>query len=197
MSSENNINKDTDEEQGRAAIPITVSSQPVTPTPVVYGQPYSQPYSEEQNRVNFSPFYVVMPFRSNTFDQTILMVAALAKSMRLLALVDLILLLVLSFFNVFYLVGLWGPVCGYSGARLFNSCLVYVYTAYWILRTLFDIIFVISGFWLFILSVAIDLYILSYVWTFARSLSMLSGEELQQLRTPPQGVMVVTSASGQ
>jgi hypothetical protein len=180
-------------EERDTPIAVTVSSVPVNNTPMVYAQPYGasqtpySPYSEEQRRAATSSYYVILPFRgANDFDEQMLMASALARSMKLLAIFDLVLLLLLSIFNLFYLLGIWGPICGYYGAKFFKNHLVFVYAAYWAIRTVFDFALVLSGYWWFILSLIIDMYIFSYVWTFARLLGTLSGGELNRLQSPPE-----------
>ena len=185
-------------EQSSEGIPVTVSSTPVNTPPVVYAQPYvSQapytPYSEEQRRAASSSYYVIIPFRTGDFDENIALVAALARSMKLLALFDAVLLLLLGIFSLIFLCGLWGPICGYYGAKHYKSSLAYVYAAYWILRTVIDILLVVYGYWWFLLSLCVDMYILSYVWAFARALGLLSEAELNRLRNPPEEMLLVTN----
>jgi hypothetical protein len=120
-------------------------------------------------------------------------VSALARSMRLLALFDMFLLLLLSIWNFFFLLGLWGPICGYFGAKSFKKELVFVYAIYWLLRASFDFLIVLQGNWWFILSLLIDVYIFSYVWTFARSLGTLSEGELNRLQSPPEEMLLVSN----
>jgi hypothetical protein len=191
-------NKQAEDEE--TPIAVTVSSLPVNNTPMVYAQPYVAqtpytPYSEEQRRAASSSYYIIMPFRGGSdFDENMMMVSALSRSMKLLAMFDMVLLLIMSIWNLFFLFGLWGPVCGYYGAKFFKNYLVYIYAAYWVIRTVFDFALVMGGNWWFVLSLIIDVYLFSYIWTFARALGMLSEAELNRLQAPPEEILVVTNA---
>lgn len=189
-------------------IAVTVSSQPVNNgPPMVYAQPYDEqrrtalqtpytPYSDDQRRAASSSFYIIMPFRgASEFDEKMVMVAALSRSMKLLAIFDLVLLLILSIWNLIFLFGVWGPIAGFYGAKLFKAHLIYIYAAYWVLRAGFDLAIILYGGWWFILSLIIDLYIFSYIWTFARALGSLDDGELNRLQSPPDAdVLVVSNA---
>mmetsp|Transcript_28367 Transcript_28367/g.47947 ORF Transcript_28367/g.47947 Transcript_28367/m.47947 type:complete len:116 (+) Transcript_28367:1-348(+) len=113
--------------------------------------------------------------------------------MRCLAMFDLVLLCLLAIWNLFFLLGIWGPICGYYGAKLFKNHLVFVYAAYWAIRAVFDLAIVLNGSWWFILSLIIDIYIFSYVWTFARLLGTLTDAELNRLQNPPQDELLIVS----
>lgn len=191
--------------EGDTPIAVTVSSVPVNNAPTVYAQPYAAPetpyspytpytpYNEEQRRAATSSYYIIMPFRDNEFDENMLMAAALARSMKCLAIFDLVLLCLLAIWNLFFLLGIWGPICGYYGAKLYKNHLVFVYAAYWAIRAVFDLAIVLNGSWWFILSLIIDIYIFSYVWTFARLLGTLTDAELNRLQSPPQDELLIVS----
>ena len=153
----------------------------------------TQTAADGQNNTVSTPYYVIFPHQVNIYDNDTIAMVALSRSMQCLAMVDLILLTILSFFNIFYLFGLWGPLCGYFGAKKYNPCLVYVWAGYWILHFLSDLILLLNGYWLFVISIGIDLYIFWYVSAFARALSALSPDELNQLRNPLTKDVVVVS----
>ena len=188
-------------------IAITVSSQHVNNynTPMVYAQPYEEqrrvalqtpyaPYSDDQRRAATSSFYIITPFGGNEYDEKMVMVSALSRSMKLLAIFDLVLLLILAIWNLIFLFGIWGPICGFYGAKRFSKHLVYIYAAYWVIRATFDFVIVLYGGWWFILSLIVDLYIFSYIWTFARALGSLDDGELNRLQSPPDEVLLIASA---
>lgn len=112
---------------------------------------------------------------------------ALGRAMRVLSIVDGVIVLFNSLFSPFYLIALFGPICGYVGATKFNVCLSSTYFGYYILRIIFDILIISLGGYIFIISLIVDVMIARYVSMFARALRQCSPAELQQLAmAPPQ-----------
>lgn len=176
MSSSNDSTQERD-----IPIAVTVSSMPAENN-TTYAQPV---YNEGQQGTSTSNFYIMMPFRAGSaFDEKMLMAGALARSMRCLALFDFILLCLLGIWNLVFFLGVWGPLCGYYGAKNFKKNFVLVYAAYWAIRTIFDFFVILNGNLWFLLSLLIDIYIFSYVWKLVQVLGSLSEEELTRLQSP-------------
>mmetsp|Transcript_13461 Transcript_13461/g.20250 ORF Transcript_13461/g.20250 Transcript_13461/m.20250 type:complete len:203 (-) Transcript_13461:154-762(-) len=181
-------------------VAVTVSAYPqpqqVVATPVEsgeanYGVPvYAQSVSASSPNTAYAQAY---PPRVNvviagnpgagSLTESIIRTVSLSRSMRCLTTVDGIIVLLLSIFNIYWLFFLWGPVCGYIGATRFKLNFTYVYVAYWGLRLVFDLLYAALGYWWFIISLLIDIYILRYVWLYGTILKSLTEQELEYLRT--------------
>lgn len=157
----------------------------VTGLPNHDSSPYAvtaQPYNPSIPPRNTSTAIIVT--RHNLQDDVFYPTISLSRSMRCLACVDIIVLLLLSLFSVFWLVFIWGPICGYFGASKYKLNLMYIYAVYWGLRLLIDVILASLGLWWNIISLIVDLFIMRYVWAFAKRLKQHTPEELYRLKHP-------------
>jgi hypothetical protein len=178
-------------------IAVTVSQYPqyVPPndeklayaTPVMNSQPYAIPIYVQSTPQN-TPIYGVDHPQSQYIIQTdapfseLLQLKQLSRSMTFLAAIDAIIVVLLSIFSIIWLIFLWGPLCGYYGAKRFIPSFIYIYGLYWFIRLAFDMYAAILGYWWYIISVAIDLFILRYVLVFGNLLRHTSPETIALLR---------------
>jgi hypothetical protein len=117
------------------------------------------------------------------YDERIIRLTAMQRSLKCLAMLDLCLLILMSVFQIQWAFLLWGPAAGYMGTNRYNLRLIYVYVGYWCLRSLADaILAVMFGLWWFLISFLIDLYILRYVWRFCISLKAVPDDAIVALR---------------
>lgn len=105
----------------------------------------------------------------------------LARNIKFLALIDGTFLVILSIFNFFWFLFIWGPICGYYGSLRYQANLVNVYLFYWALRVIGDLILAVFGYWWYIIALILDIYIGRYVWYLSRILRTLSPEEQARL----------------
>jgi cytoskeletal protein RodZ len=105
----------------------------------------------------------------------------LARNIKFLALIDGTFLVILSIFNFFWFLFIWGPICGYYGSMKYRVSLVNVYLFYWVLRIIGDLILSVLGYWWYIIALILDIYIARYVWYLSRILRTLSSEEVVRL----------------
>jgi hypothetical protein len=118
------------------------------------------------------------------FDDRILRVMAMARSVKCLAVLDLCLILILAIFQFSWIFLIWGPISGYFGTNRYKLQFLYVYVGYWALRALTDaVIAVFVGYWWFLVSLLVDLYILRYIWQFCVVLKSIPPESLLALQT--------------
>lgn len=116
-------------------------------------------------------------------DERIIRLTNMSRSVKCLAVLDLFLLLFLAVFQFSWVFLVWGPVFGYFGTNRYKLRLVYVYLFYWGLRALTDaIIGVMLGYWWFIISFLVDLYILRYIWQFCVLLKSVPSASLLALQ---------------
>mmetsp|Transcript_3957 Transcript_3957/g.4039 ORF Transcript_3957/g.4039 Transcript_3957/m.4039 type:complete len:182 (+) Transcript_3957:163-708(+) len=75
----------------------------------------------------------------------LLQVYSLSQGLSYLAIIDAIFLAIFVFINPFWLILIWGPFCGYIGAKAYRKAFMYGYLAYYALRLAGDIFLFISG----------------------------------------------------
>lgn len=141
----------------------------------------SQPQRSDMYGVN-NDDYMAAYRVSAQLDVGILQARSLARSIGFLAAIDSIIIVLLGLFNYFWLFFLWGPLCGYYGAKRFIASYIYIYAFYWLLRVGIDLYAASFGYWWYIVSVIIDVFILRYVILFARLLRELTDDNIEILR---------------
>jgi len=113
-----------------------------------------------------------------------------SRSVRVFALIEAFFLIIYSFYQPYYLIQSLGPLCGYFGAKKFNTPLTYTYFAYLILSLIikvttlsftfnnYDQYYIFFG----ILSIIIDLWILKITSSFIHYLNALTDDQRNNLR---------------
>lgn len=109
-------------------------------------------------------------------------VYTLSRSLKCLTIIDIFTVIISSIFNLFWLVFLWGPLAGLYGVTNHKLYFVYCYAVYWVLRILFDLLYILSGYWWHLVLLIIDLYILRYVRFHIMALKSLTYDQLELLR---------------
>mmetsp|Transcript_18676 Transcript_18676/g.31121 ORF Transcript_18676/g.31121 Transcript_18676/m.31121 type:complete len:227 (+) Transcript_18676:146-826(+) len=188
------------------AQPVTTPAASASSYPTVVG--YASPPSADPVRAHALPRTLppIVVDRTSMFqlpdafqyDERIVRVTAMQRSLKCLTMLDLCLIILMSIFQLQWAFLIWGPVCGYMGVNKLNLVLVYVYVSYWCFRALADaILAVLFGYWWFLISFLIDLYILRYVWQFCVALKAVPPDALTALRNvrnaPAAATMTSTS----
>jgi hypothetical protein len=117
-------------------------------------------------------------------EQRLMDTYALGRGIRVLAVLDAIILLINMIFNPFFLLVIWGPVCGYLAGTRYQLQFAYAYVGYYLLRIAGDIALCALGAWWFVIALIIDLIILRYVLLFCTMLKKCSGADIEQLTQP-------------
>lgn len=162
--------------QGNSDPAVIESGVPLTSTPV-YGTSYPQRVNDFSNTSNVA---VIV----GESEQKLLDVYSIGRGIKILASVDLVILLIYGIFNPFTLLFMWGPICGILGSIRHDIRLVNVYLGYCVLRILGDLLFFFFISILYIFSILVDFFIAWFVYTYASKLSKLTLEEVVQLRYP-------------
>jgi hypothetical protein len=171
------------------AIPIYAESvQPVSNNGGRNTSPRSSNYPQSIT-IQTPSFHVTMI--EQQIPENVVTVYTFSRSLKCLTIIDTITIVISSIFNLFWLFFLWGPLAGFYGVTKHKLYFVYCYAIYWILRILFDLLYVLTGFWWHIVLLIIDLYILRYVRIHILALRSLTSDQLELLRqiqsNPSQG----------
>lgn len=152
--------------------PIAVTVSPIQPGQQGYEPPVVA------IPVGASPYAVRNIVLIDNITENIMRAISFARSVKFLSIVDGVCICILSFFYLFWLVFLVGPICGYFGATRFDKNYTFAYIIYWGFRLVFDILAAVFGSWLYLVSVALDIVIIRYVVMYLTSLKALSPQEL-------------------
>jgi hypothetical protein len=171
------------------AIPVYAQSvQPISPNHPPHSSSSTptaaQPATIYLNTISLprQRITVHLPHDQMNLSENILSLYALSRTIKCLVIIDLLSIILSSIFNLFWLFFLWGPVTGYFGILKHHLYFVYCYVVYWILRILFDLLYILTGHWWYLLSLIVDLYILRYLRMYLRAYKRMSYEELEILR---------------
>ena len=155
--------------------------------PVVIGQPYKPSYYQREDELEDQSNQNLLN-RNIDLGETekkILDTYSLGRGLVFLAIVDVILLTFLAFFNIYYLLLLWGPILGLFGACNYEPCYMYFYIAYYFFRLAGDICMIyVYHFWWSILGIVLDVLVITFIIIFIQYLSSLSDEDREILRNP-------------
>ncbi|KAG5185636.1 hypothetical protein JKP88DRAFT_348212 [Tribonema minus] len=124
-------------------------------------------------------------------DERLMETYSLARSIKVLSMIDAILLTFNAVFfwgPLFFIVMLalaWGPACGYYSAKHYHIHSARGYLVYYVIKVLTDVgrLFV-AGFWS-IIPLAIDSYIGRCVYVYCKRLTEASPSELEGLQSSP------------
>jgi len=106
-------------------------------------------------------------------------------SIKCFAMIDIFISIFYVLFNIFYLILLVGPVCGYFGAQRLQRPKIGVYLAFAVMKCCFYTVDFIRGqrFWDLIL-VFCQMYITSFIYKFWRVLGLVDTLRLEMLLDP-------------
>jgi hypothetical protein len=155
--------------------PIAVTISPIQPGQQGYEPPVTAIPVGGNNGSVYAVRNIVLV---DNITENIMRAISFARSVRFLSIVDGVCICILSFFYLFWLVFLVGPICGYLGATRFDKNYTNAYIVYWGFRLVFDALAVVYGSWLYLVSVALDIIIIRYVVMYVSSLKELSPQEL-------------------
>ena len=163
------------------AIPIYAESV----QPVSNNNGRSSSYNRNNNylqsiMIQTPRFHVAMIERH--IPENVATVYTLSRSLKCLTIIDIFTIIISSIFNLFWLFFLWGPLAGLYGVTKHQLYFVYCYAVYWVLRILFDLLYILSGYWWHLVLLIIDLYILRYVRFHIMALKSLTYDQLELLR---------------
>jgi hypothetical protein len=125
-------------------------------------------------------FHVAMI--EHQIPENVATVYTFSRSLKCLTIIDTFTIIISAIFNLFWLFFLWGPLAGFYGVTKHQLYFVYCYAIYWVLRILFDLLYVLTGYWWHIVLLIIDLYILRYVRIHILALRSLTYDQLELLR---------------
>eukprot|EP01041_Mallomonas_annulata_P008807 gene8807-18230_t len=117
-------------------------------------------------------------------ERHVLETFALSRAIIFLSVLDLVFLVIIAIFNPFWLLYIWGPICGYYGATRFDITFTYIFLLYYAFRLVGDLTFFIMGFWWMIVPIVLTIWIVSFIWTYATYLNRLSPTDIYHLRNP-------------
>eukprot|EP00752_Nemacystus_decipiens_P013381 g11847.t1 len=140
----------------------TATGQPVRPGAAGTQYIYPQPTPFDPASLGVAGGFIA-PHEARLLDAF-----ALGKTVRLLAILDgLILVLSCAYFpSVLLLV--WGPVSGWMAGTTFSTAWTYAYCCYYVLRLTANLAYIFEGYLLFILVFALNLFIARYLLRFAK-----------------------------
>ncbi|CAM9604400.1 unnamed protein product [Ectocarpus sp. 12 AP-2014] len=167
------------QEEFRNALP-TARGMPVQP-----GAPGTQYVAIFPPSVPFDPADLGVAGSMAPHEAKLVEASSLAKTIRLLAVLDgLILVINCGYFPVLLLLLLWGPLSGWMAGTKYSTAWTYAYCCYYLLRLSTYLSYVFEGYIWFIFLFALSLYIARVIWRFAKVLDTLSPAEIEQLRNP-------------
>jgi hypothetical protein len=162
---------------------ISISARSVQPIDIP-NSPHS-PRTPSTTNIVF-PESRITTHQNNENERTLLnnfmTVHNFTKTAKCLIIIDLISIILSSIFNLYWLFFLWGPICGYYGITKFRLYFAYCYGVYWILRILCDLLYILTGHWMHIVLILVDVYVLRYLRIYILALKTLSSRELEALR---------------
>ena len=160
-----------DEENPPIAVTVSPIQQQHQPTVTAI------PVNDGNNAIR-----IIGVYTANDLSENLVCAVTLSRSMKILSIVDAVCLCILSFFSIFWLIFLVGPLCGYLGAKRFDKNYTIAYTAFWGFRLVFDFLAALFLNWFFLLNFILDIIIIKYVWSYLQALRALSPQELAVIK---------------
>merc|ERR1719378_331109 len=106
-------------------------------------------------------------------------------SIKCFAIIDIFISIIYMMYNLFFIILICGPICGYFGAQRFQRPKIGVYLGFSVLKCVWNIADFIqrSHFWALLL-VLCQMYITSFIYKFWRVLGLIDTTRLEMLLDP-------------